>query len=71
MTRREMRDAIVTLQRDVVEAAEELASVRRRVGELERAQDAERRKRGRGTGRFQTAYRERYGHTTTDGGGKG
>lgn len=56
MTPDELQDAIATLQRDLRETMLELGETRRRVLELEQAREAENMKRGRGTGRFQTAY---------------
>ena len=61
MTPDELQDAIATLQRDLAETMLELGETRRRVLVLEEAREAERLKRGRGTGRFRTGYRDARG----------
>lgn len=54
MTRREMIDAILILQRDLRETMNELADLRSRVWQLEQARDAARPNGGRRPGRFQS-----------------
>ena len=54
MTRREMIDAILILQRDLRETMRELGDVRSRVWQLERERDIKRPNGGRRPGRFQS-----------------
>ena len=56
MTRREMIDAILALQRDLAETMHELGDVRYRLWRVEQARGAERPNSTGRPGRFGTAY---------------